>query len=295
MALNKEFFDSIQIDVVKQKYYNANKVNAVFARIRSEAEALTEENERLRAQAGSVDSHKAELGEAVFSAQAICKNLIDQAQARADEIVAEAERRAEEIEKTGSGQIEHAVQRAERCFTRMKETHERAIDEINGLWQAFLSGLYPEEPPAVTPPAPASVSTREPEIPGRVVAEADPEPGAQHRRRRQHERRERPAESVLPAAEEREPQPEERRERTGESRGRKMRPRPSRRETESADWGRDEPETPSARFEPEPERPERVPAFEGPDESPLPDFDIPPELAARVDALTRGLRFDDGE
>ena len=29
MALDQEYFDSIQIDVVKKKYYNANKVNAL--------------------------------------------------------------------------------------------------------------------------------------------------------------------------------------------------------------------------------------------------------------------------
>ena len=32
MALDKEFFDSVNIDVVKKKYYNANKVNALYLR-----------------------------------------------------------------------------------------------------------------------------------------------------------------------------------------------------------------------------------------------------------------------
>ena len=29
MALDKEYFDAINIDIVKKKYYNANKVNAL--------------------------------------------------------------------------------------------------------------------------------------------------------------------------------------------------------------------------------------------------------------------------
>ena len=31
MALDQNYFDAINIDVVKKKYYNANKVNAVGA------------------------------------------------------------------------------------------------------------------------------------------------------------------------------------------------------------------------------------------------------------------------
>jgi len=44
------YLDSIQIDVVKRKYYNANKVNAVFEEIRSLAEKLVDEKERLQVQ-----------------------------------------------------------------------------------------------------------------------------------------------------------------------------------------------------------------------------------------------------
>ena len=43
------YLDSIQIDVVKRKYYNANKVNAVFEEIRGLAENLVEENRTLQA------------------------------------------------------------------------------------------------------------------------------------------------------------------------------------------------------------------------------------------------------
>ena len=42
------YLDSVQIDVVKRKYYNANKVNAVFEEIRNQAEQLVSENQRLQ-------------------------------------------------------------------------------------------------------------------------------------------------------------------------------------------------------------------------------------------------------
>mgnify|MGYP000030783089 CR=1 FL=1 len=48
MALNQEYFDAISIDVVKKKYYNANKVNALLQDIREQAIHLEEENRSLR-------------------------------------------------------------------------------------------------------------------------------------------------------------------------------------------------------------------------------------------------------
>lgn len=69
MALDREYFDSISIELVKKKYYNANKVNAVFDEIRDQAIALSEENKALKKQLEGLNSKKAEIGEAVMSAQ----------------------------------------------------------------------------------------------------------------------------------------------------------------------------------------------------------------------------------
>ena len=71
MALDAEYFDSIYIDVVKKKYYNAGKVQAVFEDIRRQAEALNAENESLRRQLASVNDRRVELGDALLSAQAV--------------------------------------------------------------------------------------------------------------------------------------------------------------------------------------------------------------------------------
>ena len=98
MALDKEYFDGIQIDLVKKKYYNANKVNAVFADIQAQAQTLLEENEQMRAQLARLNGQKAEIGEAVLSAQQIYREIVDKANVRAAEIVAGAEKRREEIQ-----------------------------------------------------------------------------------------------------------------------------------------------------------------------------------------------------
>ena len=152
MALDQAYFDSIHIDVVKKKYYNANKVEAVFKDIRQQAEALLAENEAMRRQLTVINDRKFEIGDAVLSAQAIYREVVAKANQRAEEIVAEAElQRAEILEETQRRQ-EYAVQRVESCYSRMKEQHLACIEAINAEWQDFLCGLFPEDEGVPSPP-----------------------------------------------------------------------------------------------------------------------------------------------
>lgn len=154
MALDKEYFDAIHIDVVKKKYYNANKVEAVFQDIRRQAEALLAENEAMRSRLELLDGRKFEIGDAVLSAQAIYREVVAKANQRAEEIVAEAELRRGEILEEARRRQEYAVQRVETCYSRMKEQHLACIEAINAEWQDFLCGLFPEdEVPPVSAPA----------------------------------------------------------------------------------------------------------------------------------------------
>ena len=65
MALNREYFDAIHIDVVKKKYYNANKVEAIFNDIREQAIAMYEENLAMKAQLDAFKNCEVEITEAV--------------------------------------------------------------------------------------------------------------------------------------------------------------------------------------------------------------------------------------
>ena len=147
MALDKAYFDGIHIDVVKKKYYDANKVEAVFADIRRQAEALEAENEAMRAQLSLLDDKKFEIGDAVISAQQIYKEILEKANARADRIVADAEQQAAAIVEEAQRQQDYSVQHVERCFTRMRQQHETAIESLNAAWQDFLCGLYVDNLP----------------------------------------------------------------------------------------------------------------------------------------------------
>ena len=69
MAVTEEFLDSISFDIAKQKYYNANKVDAKMAEIKTALRELIEENERLKAEAASVGEMKNHAAQLMLSAQ----------------------------------------------------------------------------------------------------------------------------------------------------------------------------------------------------------------------------------
>lgn len=144
MALDKAYFEDIKIDVVKKKYYNAKKVEAVFDDIRRQAKELNAENERMRQALSTLADRRVELGDAVLSAQGVYRGIVEKANERAEEIIAEARQRAEEITAETQRQQEEAVQRVEKLFSTMKAQHEAAIETINAEWQDYLCGLYAE-------------------------------------------------------------------------------------------------------------------------------------------------------
>lgn len=156
MALDAEYFDSIYIDVVKKKYYNANKVQAVFADIRAQAEALNAENEELRRRLAEVNDRRVELGDALLSAQTIYQEIVERAKEKAAQITAAAEKDSAALRENARRENERAlaerrrqeelaVHRVEAAFNRMKELHQANIDALNAEWQSFLCSLDPEQ------------------------------------------------------------------------------------------------------------------------------------------------------
>lgn len=148
MALDQEFFDSIQIDVVKKKYYNANKVNALLADICAQAQALEQENQALRTQVGTLSQRKDEIGDTLLTAQAAARDIVAKAKVQAGRILADAQRQREELLSGAADQQEYAVACVERTFDKLKRQQMENIEVLNGLWQEFLCGLAtePEEP-----------------------------------------------------------------------------------------------------------------------------------------------------
>ena len=183
MALDAEYFDSIYIEVVKKKYYNAAKVQEVFEDIRRQAEELNAENERMRKELAQRTDRRVELGDALLSAQGVYQDIIDRARVRADAITAEAEKRSEETlaqARRQSEQLlaqsrlqeENAARRVEEAFRRMKEMHQSSIDALNAQWQEFLCSLD------ATPEQTAAEETAVPESAEELPADLEEKVGA---------------------------------------------------------------------------------------------------------------------
>lgn len=90
MAITKEYLDSIRFDIAKQKYYNANKVDAKMQEIRAAFAGLIEENNELRRQIDDIGLSKARVAELIMSAQERADDIIKDAKAKSEEILKQA-------------------------------------------------------------------------------------------------------------------------------------------------------------------------------------------------------------
>ncbi len=107
MSVTVEYLENLEFEIVKQKYYNANKVNAKLDELKAGVLELIEENEKLKKQAKEERDEINAAGEAlVNSAQQIANATIKDAQAKADKIIADAKLEAQSITagaKTSAG------------------------------------------------------------------------------------------------------------------------------------------------------------------------------------------------
>ena len=92
-----EFFDGITFDIAKQKYYNANKVDARMVEIKAAFAELIEENNELRRQINDVGLSKERVAELIMGAQAKADEMIKDANAKAEEIINKAKLDADGI------------------------------------------------------------------------------------------------------------------------------------------------------------------------------------------------------
>ena len=97
MSVTMEFFDGITFDIAKQKYYNANKVDARMEEIKAAFAELIEENSELRRQINDVGLSKERVAELIMGAQAKADEMIKDANAKAEEIINKAKLDADGI------------------------------------------------------------------------------------------------------------------------------------------------------------------------------------------------------
>ena len=168
MALDQAYFDSISIDVVKKKYYNANKVEAVLEDIRRQAQLLNRENELLGRQLHALHGQKDEISDTLLSAKSIAQQIIADAQSQAEKILVEARRLSRDITAEAERDSRRARLEAEAMRRelpqRLEELERRVRLQLLGLTDEVcgeLSGfsVEPEDAPAADAP-PADLSEK---------------------------------------------------------------------------------------------------------------------------------------
>ena len=145
MAEILDYFDQINIDVAKRKYYNVNKVNSVLEELRALAVDLVDENERQRQELMQLRS---ELGQKtadkmLLSMQHLYRETLNKAHSRADGIVQEAEAHCENLEQESKAQRENAEKQLRECLRVLQSREEEnlrflrgTIEKISGRMQA---------------------------------------------------------------------------------------------------------------------------------------------------------------
>ena len=146
-----EYLDSISIDIVKRKYYNANKVNAVFDELREKATALLEENKQLRSALNSQSSEEQKTLAALDSLQKAYRDALCAAHSRADEMLDSAAEESGILRKTAEQRAENAARQVEECLNAVRIRAEQNVEFINTQLQQFLAALYEEDAPQGNP------------------------------------------------------------------------------------------------------------------------------------------------
>lgn len=130
MSITREFLDGIAFDTVKQKYYNANKVNACLDELIAGARELLEENERLKSANAEVEAARAEIGDTLLSAKQIAAAIVREANDEAQRILDEANEEAKRLLISAE---------EERCLTKspLSESQLKAIENFNAQLDAL--------------------------------------------------------------------------------------------------------------------------------------------------------------
>lgn len=139
MPITIQDLDNLEFEVVKQKYYNANKVNAKLDEIKAGVRELIEENEKLKKGAAE-KAKKAKTDDAeakaaaeglIASAEKFAEATLSDAQAKAATILDAAQFEAKRImdgakgdgklPKNYSGKIEEIADQLEKLQKQLKE------------------------------------------------------------------------------------------------------------------------------------------------------------------------------
>ena len=178
MAEILDYFDQINIDVAKRKYYNVNKVNSVLKELRALAVELVDENERqkqelmqLRSELGQRTADRMQSEELLTSMQSLYRETLTKAHSRADGLVREAEAQCEKMEQESRAQRENAEKQLRECLRVLQSREEENLRFLRGTIEKITGRMQPQD--VEEPELPTEISRMETRTFGRFP-EAEP-------------------------------------------------------------------------------------------------------------------------
>ncbi len=131
MSAILDYFDKIDIEVTKRKYYNLNKVNAVLEELREQAIALVDENERLKKELKELKQARLQTGLTLEQTREAYRETLSRARERADALVREAEEQSGQLTRRAEQKAGLAAKEVEACLSAVRVREEETIDFLN--------------------------------------------------------------------------------------------------------------------------------------------------------------------
>lgn len=148
MADILDYFDHINIDVAKRKYYNVNKVNAVLGELRAKVVELVEENERqrleldaLRTERSQKQAENMQSRELLSEMQGLYRDTLAKAHERADGIIKDAETKSSVLMQETEEKKALAAEQVRACFSTLQSREEENIQFLNTRLKRILDVL----------------------------------------------------------------------------------------------------------------------------------------------------------
>lgn len=160
MPLDRDYLESLGLEIAKKKYYNAAKVESVIEDFSHRSAALEGENAALRERVEALSAGREEIGEAILSAKTIARQLIAEAeeqaqgllaaaqkeadqtlaaaQEKAAALVAEAEEKRRSLLEGGEAREQQTIRGAQEAYLHLREQCLDAVKMLDGEWQRFL-------------------------------------------------------------------------------------------------------------------------------------------------------------
>lgn len=147
MKLDKNYFNNLTLNYVKNDYYNADDVDNALVEIRKNALEMCDQIDTLTAQLNDALKANEDLKQLLAESKSKEETEVKKATEDAAAILEQVEQKKKEIEQIQVEREDRLVGIIAEVFERMKKEHREDVSEINSQWQSFLTSLEENSAP----------------------------------------------------------------------------------------------------------------------------------------------------